>query len=55
MMQSVYLQPIMKKNTDIGCEKQSQNKPNFEKRRFKLCANYPIINRYRTSGKESKE
>jgi hypothetical protein len=31
MMQSVYLQRIMKKNADKGPKKQSQNKPNFKK------------------------
>ena len=29
-MQSVYIKRIMKKNADMGYEKQSQNKPNFK-------------------------
>ncbi len=31
LMQSVYLQRIMKKNADMGYEKQTQFKPNFQK------------------------
>jgi len=30
MMQSVYLQPIMKNNAVMGYEKQTQNKPNLK-------------------------
>jgi len=34
LMQSVYIKRIMKKNTNMGPKKQTQFKPNFEKRRF---------------------
>ncbi len=45
LMQSVYLQRIMKKNADMGPKKQSQNKPNLK--RAKMNVNSFITKDYR--------